>query len=111
MADAVTFLKVALVFVIVVWAIRRKAPIGIALASGGVLVAILMGRTAGWVGAQLAGDGGLLLAPCECGSSTARLETTWGLRAAWPRAFATSSAARGFPASCHRRAVERSRSS
>jgi hypothetical protein len=55
MNDALTFLKVVIVFIGVVWSIRRKAPIGLALSAGGVVIAIFMGRTADWVGAQLAG--------------------------------------------------------
>jgi hypothetical protein len=74
MNDALTFLKVVLVFVIVVVAIRRKAPIGIALSSGGVLVAILMGQPAEWVGAQLAGPGGVLFSP-----ATARFVGVMGM--------------------------------
>ncbi|HTF56560.1 MAG TPA: hypothetical protein VK661_04930, partial [Planctomycetota bacterium] len=60
MNDALTFLKVVIVFIGVVWAIRRKAPIGLALASGGVVVAILMGKPAPWVGTELGGLDGLL---------------------------------------------------
>ncbi len=55
MGDALTLLKVAVVFIAVVWAIRRKVPIGIALSAGGVAVALLMGRTFGWIGHELAG--------------------------------------------------------
>jgi hypothetical protein len=64
MHDAATFLKVVMVFIGVVWAIRRKVPIGLALSAGGVVVAILMGKPAGWIGTQLAGGlDGVLFAP------------------------------------------------
>src|SRR5262245_58537968 len=55
MNDAVTLLKVVAVFVAVVWAIRRKFPIGLALSAGGIVIALLMGRTPGWIGHELAG--------------------------------------------------------
>jgi len=64
MNDIATFLKVLLVFIGVVWAIRKKAPIGFALSAGGIVVAILMGKPAGWIGAQLAGaPDGVLFSP------------------------------------------------
>ena len=55
MSDALTFCKVVVVFVAVVWTIRRKFPIGIALSGGGVAIALLMGRMPGWIGTELAG--------------------------------------------------------
>jgi integral membrane protein (TIGR00529 family) len=55
MNDALTFLKVVVVFVAVVWAIRRKIPIGLALSGGGIATALLMGRMPAWIGTELAG--------------------------------------------------------
>jgi len=55
MNDALTFLKVVVVFVAVVYAIRKKFPIGLALSAGGIAIALLMGRSVGWVGSELAG--------------------------------------------------------
>jgi len=55
MANALTFFKVAVVFAAVVWSIRRKVPIGLALSTGGVAVALLMGRSPAWIGTQLTG--------------------------------------------------------
>jgi len=55
MNDVFTFLKVSAVFIVVVWLIRRKIPIGFALSAGGVAVALLMGRSAAWIGTQLGG--------------------------------------------------------
>ena len=55
MNDAVTFLKVVVVFVAVVWAIRRKIPIGLALSAGGIGIALLMSQTPAWIGHHLAG--------------------------------------------------------
>jgi hypothetical protein len=55
MNDALTFLKVVVVFVAVVTAIRKKFPIGLALSAGGIVIALLMGRSAGWVLHELAG--------------------------------------------------------
>src|SRR5688572_20716375 len=55
MNDALTFLKVVVVFVAVVWTIRRKFPIGIALAAGGVAIALLMGKPLAWIGHELGG--------------------------------------------------------
>jgi hypothetical protein len=54
-ADFLTFVKVAVVFVAVVVAMKRKAPMGLALAGGGLAIALLMGKPAGWIGAELAG--------------------------------------------------------
>ena len=55
MNDALTFLKVALVFAAVVWTIRKKFPIGLALSAGGAAIALLMGQTPAWIGRELAG--------------------------------------------------------
>ncbi|HZL72905.1 MAG TPA: hypothetical protein VFC86_10615, partial [Planctomycetota bacterium] len=55
MNDALTFLKVALVFASVVWTIRKKFPIGLALSAGGVVLALLMGKSLPWIGHELAG--------------------------------------------------------
>jgi len=55
MNDALTFLKVAVVFAAVVWAIRKKFPIGLALSAGGVVLALLMGKSLPWIGHELAG--------------------------------------------------------
>lgn len=75
MIDALTFLKVVVVFVLVVWAIRRRFPIGLALSGGGIAVALLMGRTPGWIGHELAGG----LKPVLFEPSTRRFVAAMGL--------------------------------
>lgn len=55
MADAITFLKVAAVFVAVVVAMKKKAPMGLALSAGGIAIALLMQKSPAWIGTTLAG--------------------------------------------------------
>lgn len=55
MNDLLTFAKVAAVFAVVVWAMKRRAPMGLALSAGGIGIALLMGRSPAWIGAELAG--------------------------------------------------------
>src|SRR5262245_23263268 len=75
MNDALTFLKVVVVFVAVVWAIRKKFPIGLALSAGGAAIALLMGRTPGWIGWELArGEKPILFEP-----ATGRFVAAMGL--------------------------------
>ncbi|HEU4339363.1 MAG TPA: DUF401 family protein [Planctomycetota bacterium] len=75
MNDALTFLKVALVFAAVVWVIRKKFPIGIALAAGGVAIALLMGKSFPWIGLELGGG----LDSVLFDSSTIRFVAAMGL--------------------------------
>jgi integral membrane protein (TIGR00529 family) len=75
MQDAFTFLKVVVVFILVVWAIRRRFPIGLALSGGGIAVALLMGRPLGWIGRELAGGLDSVLFEAE----TRRFVTAMGL--------------------------------
>ena len=53
--DAVTFLKVLAVFIAVVFAMKRRVPMGIALSAGGLAVALLMGKAPAWIAQRLAG--------------------------------------------------------
>ena len=51
---ALTFAKVAVVFVAVVWAMKRRVPMGLALSAGGLAIALLMGKPPAWIARELA---------------------------------------------------------
>ncbi len=64
MQDFLTFVKVSVVFVAVVFAMRKKVPIGLALFAGGLGAAFLMAKSPAWVARELtAGPEAILFSP------------------------------------------------
>ncbi len=64
-----TFAKVVAVFSAVVWAMKRRVPMGAALSAGGIAVALLMGHPPRWILEQLA----------TADAATFRSPATWRL--------------------------------
>lgn len=52
-ADLNTLAKVGIVFTLVVWTMKRRFPMGAALAAGGLAIALAMGRRPAWIANEL----------------------------------------------------------
>ncbi len=61
-----TFLKVTVVFIAVVYAMKKKVPMGLALSGGGLAIALLMGFGPRWILDQLAGGDAILFSTHTC---------------------------------------------